>query len=549
MTLTTRETELVRRLQDLESAVFQLQRPQAAAAPRFRELLDASLGDIADGQSPVYRSASGRFEPGGVSSGSSTVYNVQTYGAVLDGVADDTAALAAAYAACPAGGVIYQPFGVMLADWPTFAKMVHFKGDGRYSSWIKPISANTTGIVRFDVTIGGGSVRGEYGASFEGMGIDLTAHSTSVGLYVSDTTGWFTGYDLYMEGGAVHVHNVGTNNRFERMRLVDAGKFFKVDGDTGLELTLKDIDATRATAGTTTWGIEVISTLTSGNGGDLRLDNVVINSSASGGAVLAGGILMQAAGPVSLPVFANDVVIDNCAGPSIKLVDVKDFRFNEGWCNSAAGSTCAVEITAGTNHQFAHSTFFGGSGNGTYEFLGSTATNSFRSEGNWCPSGPVYKFTGAGGWTDAVVDDVVPGATVLAQVTNDATKFNAGLAKRWGKWAFQQTQTIPSDDVTIIGSGGGAPAFQNSWVAATSTIVYFWKDPTGVVHLSGLMTGGASGTIAVALPAGYRPFNSELFPAIGGSVTIGGGAGAGSGDVTLTGTTVGVSAITFRAAF
>lgn len=471
------------------------------------------------------------------------VYNVRGYGATGDGTTNDTVAIVAAIAAAPAGSVIYFPSGKYKTDAIVITKMLHFRGDGRFSSWLVPNSAATTGLVQFSVPYPSGSVRGSYGPTFVGLGIDLRAHGTTIGLYVGVTTGWFAATDVYMEGGAVHVHNIGTNSRYERMRLVDAGVFLRLDGDTGMEATLKDIDATRAGSGTTTWGIEIIGTLSSGNGGDIRIDNVVVNSAASGGAVLAGGMLMQYPGNVSIPVFANDLVIDNCAGPALKLDHVKDTRWNECWFNSAAGTTCAVQITAGGNHQFAHTTCFGGGGavGGTFEFLGSTATAIFRSEANTCHTGPVYRFTGTGGWTDAITDDIVPGATVLAQVTNDAAKYNAGQARRWGKWAWQQPQVIPPEDVSIIGITG--PAFQNSWVAASGTIVFFWRGPAGTVYLSGLITGGSTGATAFTLPAGWRPFGTEFFETHGGQVEI-----TAAGLVKLTGSTVAVSGITFRAA-
>ncbi len=70
--------------------------------------------------------------------------------------------------------------------------------------------------------------------------------------------------------------------------------------------------------------------------------------------------------------------------------------------------------------------------------------------------------------------------------------------------------------------------------------VYFWKDTVGVVHLSGPMTGGSSGTTAFTLPVGYRPFGTETFN--GGEVTV----GHGTGEVRLYGVTISVSGITFR---
>lgn len=473
------------------------------------------------------------------------VYNVRHYGAVGDGVANDTAAIAAAVAAAPAGSIVYFPLGVYKTDAVVTTKMLHFRGDGRYSSWLVPNSANTTGLVQFSVPVPTSTVRAVYGPSFGGLGIDLTGFGTTVGLYVGATTGWFTAHDVFMAGGAAHVHNLGTNSRFEQMRLVDAGIFFRVNGDTGLELTLADIDATRATAGTTTWGIECISTLTSGNGGDIRLDNVVFNSAVGGGAVLAGGILWQAGGTaVSIPIFGNDVVIDNCAGPAVKLVNVKDIKFGESWFNSAAGATAAVQITAGGNIKFTDSDFFGGTGSaGTFEFLGSVPTAGFISKDNYCPSGPVYRFTGAGGVTDMFTDDWVLGATAVSQITNDEPKFLAAAGRRWGRLWLQQVPITPAEAVHIIGAGG-EPAFQNSWVNQAGATAFFWRDPAGTVHLTGSIQGGADATVAFTLPAGWRPFAAETFSVPNGLCVV---TSAGAVTLHTGGAATSLSGISFRA--
>jgi hypothetical protein len=52
-----------------------------------------------------------------------------------------------------------------------------------------------------------------------------------------------------------------------------------------------------------------------------------------------------------------------------------------------------------------------------------------------------------------------------------------------------------------------APTFQNSWanVGAGTQTVEYCKDQNGVVHIKGELVGGASGTVAFTLPAGYRP--------------------------------------------
>jgi len=51
-----------------------------------------------------------------------------------------------------------------------------------------------------------------------------------------------------------------------------------------------------------------------------------------------------------------------------------------------------------------------------------------------------------------------------------------------------------------------APSFQNSWTDFSGSYsAGYYLDPNGVVHLRGLITGGATNTVAFTLPAGYRP--------------------------------------------
>lgn len=64
-----------------------------------------------------------------------------------------------------------------------------------------------------------------------------------------------------------------------------------------------------------------------------------------------------------------------------------------------------------------------------------------------------------------------------------------------------------------VGSGGSAPAFQNSWAnydAATFNSCAYRKDAMGYVHLRGLVKTGASATTIFTLPVGYRPARQQL---------------------------------------
>lgn len=64
----------------------------------------------------------------------------------------------------------------------------------------------------------------------------------------------------------------------------------------------------------------------------------------------------------------------------------------------------------------------------------------------------------------------------------------------------------------VVGAAG-EPGFLNSWAnfGATWQGARFWKDPMGLVHLEGLVAGGATATVIFTLPVGYRPSAGVLF--------------------------------------
>ena len=98
------------------------------------------------------------------------------------------------------------------------------------------------------------------------------------------------------------------------------------------------------------------------------------------------------------------------------------------------------------------------------------------------------------------------------------------------------------------------PAFQNSWVnfdTATFHGARFWKDPTGMVHLEGLVKNGAAAPSTIfTLPAGYRPSNGHMFAVVTGNPALGRVDVAATGNVVWQGGGTNVlltlSGITFR---
>jgi hypothetical protein len=70
----------------------------------------------------------------------------------------------------------------------------------------------------------------------------------------------------------------------------------------------------------------------------------------------------------------------------------------------------------------------------------------------------------------------------------------------------------PAEAWHEIGASG-QPAFFNGWTnsdPANLTTAGFFKDPWGVVHLKGVITGPGNGLPFFALPAGYRPSKMVL---------------------------------------
>lgn len=83
----------------------------------------------------------------------------------------------------------------------------------------------------------------------------------------------------------------------------------------------------------------------------------------------------------------------------------------------------------------------------------------------------------------------------------DALVTGLGSATRYGPWVE-------------VGSGGTAPAFQNSWVnyGAGQMLAKFYKDAGGVVRLTGIVKSGTLAAAIFTMPAGYRPSADVQFP-------------------------------------
>jgi hypothetical protein len=107
-----------------------------------------------------------------------------------------------------------------------------------------------------------------------------------------------------------------------------------------------------------------------------------------------------------------------------------------------------------------------------------------------------------------IITKRAPGLSVShAKTADNAT--NADKLAGQGASAFASSQVEPFREV----GSAGQPPFQNGWHndAVTETTAAFYKDPFGIVHLKGIVTGGATGTTIFTLPSDYRPTKSGCF--------------------------------------
>lgn len=98
--------------------------------------------------------------------------------------------------------------------------------------------------------------------------------------------------------------------------------------------------------------------------------------------------------------------------------------------------------------------------------------------------------------------------------------------------------TATLDPWHVVGAAS-EPPFQNSWTTPGGQAgLMFRKDPFGVVHIFGVATGGATGSVAFTLPVGYRPLvgsNTTVYDVLLDSGVAGGyvGIDKSTGNVTL----------------
>lgn len=110
-----------------------------------------------------------------------------------------------------------------------------------------------------------------------------------------------------------------------------------------------------------------------------------------------------------------------------------------------------------------------------------------------------------------------PGNGFASNEAGFTASIRALLKSQIFQWASAIVASLAGDQEAVIAVSGGV-GFQNSWVLyadgtfAPPTLVGFWKDALGIVHLQGMISSGTLNTAAFTLPAGYRPALNTVFP-------------------------------------
>lgn len=179
----------------------------------------------------------------------------------------------------------------------------------------------------------------------------------------------------------------------------------------------------------------------------------------------------------------------------------------------AASDTIASATTTDLGSKDA--TFLTVSGTTTITGLGTVSAGIYKA----------VTFSGALTLTHNATSLILPGAANIVTVAGDTAIFLSLGTGYWKCMSYQRAAVAPYGSSIPIEATTGITVFTNSW-GTGALLLACWKDPFGVVHMVGNITGGTIGAAAFTLPAGYRPTGYLLFPwqsetaAQGGDIVI-----------------------------
>ncbi len=334
---------------------------------------------------------------------------------------------------------------------------------GRFGTRLVALEDTADPILDFDLPLSAESIWHLYGPSVERIAIDLYGAPSATGIRTGANTGWFEGERIVILGGYRSLDHNGPNASFNQGFFGDASDCMVHITDGGLEVSFQRMNLARNVLGTTDAYMKVILA-SGGQKGDLRLTSIQ-GQSGQAGAITNNGIIITAPVLTNLPVFASRVTLDNVigGGPGLFLQNIESVDWSGGWINTAGDDGGPpVRIFGGGDIAFRGVKYRGSFLDPrTYDFTGGS-TRGFESTGCYCPTGPVYWLPASGKPTDMYVNDDIPGATALSQITNDVEGFRAATRRLWGARNFQDRVHMasvpwvadPFMDVGTLGDGG-----------------------------------------------------------------------------------------------
>lgn len=264
------------------------------------------------------------------------------FGATGNNGADDTAAIAAAIAACPDYGTVFFPPGTYLTAPISIVRPISLRGCGSQVSSLRALYS----FAGHHINLSPGTQVEHVGIG--GLTLDVTNAPGAHGLRVANVlhgrlsdirTLGLPGIGIEMvSGGASVLDSIVVPNPSI------AG--LQIDGDGGMDHRVNNCHFFRDTAGTTSSGLIYVSRTTSADVGGMFFSNTLLNRTTG---VVNGGLVVDCnvAGTV-IPVFISQVASDNIDGPPMSFKNCVNVEITNSWCVGVGGAASGALVLDGT---------------------------------------------------------------------------------------------------------------------------------------------------------------------------------------------------------
>jgi hypothetical protein len=410
---------------------------------------------------------------------------------IADGVTDNTAIIDTAHDDATPGDMLVFPRGPIAINPITFAKMLHIRGAGRFSTWFVPLTNSTDPLITVERTIDSGhGIFANYGTILEGFGINRQGHMAGPCLRTEPSAAHLTYKDVLCSGGTRGVEHHAPNALMDGLHLWDPSDCMLDMDENGLEVHMRYVVmAANVTDVDAYWRVTISPAASGGLLGGIYYGDVSCRSDPA--VTVTNGLVITADSSTEVPTFPVGMVVDNVngGGPVIDLVNVQSVSL-KGWANGTNGCVrmdgcTGVDVEMRTR-----------GGTHTFEFVGDSTTG-FKSRSEVF-TGPAYKITGTAP-TEVDVDDWVAAATTIAQVTNNAGWLLNAARRTWSSLRLQGM--LRQREV-----GAAAPQGFGDMVAGVLTVshtgtqtnsrVEYWRGTTGLTGTPGILIHDVADNIA-----------------------------------------------------